>query len=306
MENKKFDDRLNLFELFGILWTGKFIIIIITSAISLLALIYSLLLPNIYTSKTTLAPQDSSENISSSIGQFSSIAALGGINLPADSATMSQEAIKRITSYSFFSEYFLPNIKLENIMAAESWDPKNDLIIYDNNDFNAEKSTWIRKVKFPKTVIPSNQEAYRKYQDIIKISEDKDTSFVSLSVDHVSPKIAKEWAEIIVNEINSSMQNRDRKRAESSIEFLNDYSKSNNLQALQDAISNLLEIEMQTLMLTSADDSYVYKIIDYPIVPEEKSKPDRLFILISGTLLGFLISLTLVLFRHYGQRQQTS
>jgi len=302
MENEKLDDRLNLFELFRILWTSKFIIISITSAISLLALIYSLSLPNIYTSKTTLAPQGSSDNITSTLGQLSSIAAFGGISLPADSATISQEAIKRITSYSFFSEYFLPNIKLENIMAVESWDPKNDLIIYDTNDFNAEKGIWIRNVKFPKTVIPSNQEAFRIYQDIVKISEDKDTSFVSLSVDHVSPKIAKKWAEIIINEINSSMQNRDRKRAESSIEFLNDYSKSNNLQALQDAISNLLEIEMQTLMLTSANESYVYKVIDYPIVPEIKSKPDRPLIIIAGMLFGFLISLTLVLFRHYGQR----
>lgn len=302
MENEKFDDRLNLFELFEILWSGKYIILTITFAFGLLTLIYSLILPNIYTSKTLLAPQDSSENISSTLGQFSSIAAIGGINLPAENATMSQEAIKRIKSFSFFSEHFLPNIKLENIMAVKSWDAKDDVIIYNDNDFNTEKNIWIRKVKFPKQVIPSNQEAYEVYKEILKISEDKDTSFVNLSVDHVSPKIAKEWVEIIIKKINSSMQNMDKKNAESSIDFLNEYSKSTNLQPVQDAISNLLEIEMQTLMLTSANDFYVYKVIDYPIVSEEKANPNRIFISITGTLFGLLISLVLVLFRHYGQK----
>tara|TARA_X000000950_G_scaffold288894_1_gene408160 strand:+ start:11155 stop:12063 length:909 start_codon:yes stop_codon:yes gene_type:complete len=302
MENEKFDDRLNLFELFEILWSGKYIILTITFAFGLLTLIYSLILPNIYTSKTLLAPQDSSENISSTLGQFSSIAAIGGINLPAENATMSQEAIKRIKSFSFFSEHFLPNIKLENIMAVKSWDAKNDVIIYNDNDFNTEKNIWIRKVKFPKQVIPSNQEAYEVYKEILKISEDKDTSFVNLSVDHVSPKIAKEWVEIIIKKINSSMQDMDKKNAESSIDFLNEYSKSTNLQPVQDAISNLLEIEMQTLMLTSANDFYVYKVIDYPIVSEEKANPNRIFISITGTLFGLLISLVLVLFRHYGQK----
>ena len=306
MENKNFDERLDLFELYKILWSGRFIIISLTFSTGLLALIYSLLIPNIYTSTAVLAPQNSNESFSSKLSQFSSIAAIGGINLPSENATMSQEAMKRIKSFSFFSQYFLPEIELENIMAAESWDAKSNVIIYDKRKYDVKKNIWVRKVKFPKKVIPSNQEAYEEYQDILKIFEDKDTSFVNLSIDHVSPLIARQWVEIIVENINLSMQNQDRNNAESSIDFLNDYSKSTNLQSVQDAISNLLEIEMQTLMVTSSNDFYVYEVIDYPIVPEVESYPNRILILIMGTMFGFLIGLTIILFRYYGKKSLIS
>ena len=42
------DDEIDLRELFNVLWEGKWIIVSLTSFISIIVLIYSLLLPNIY------------------------------------------------------------------------------------------------------------------------------------------------------------------------------------------------------------------------------------------------------------------
>ena len=56
-ENNTFsDDEIDLRQLFKVIWDDKKIIIAITSFFSLAAVIYSLLLPNIYESKALLSP----------------------------------------------------------------------------------------------------------------------------------------------------------------------------------------------------------------------------------------------------------
>ena len=61
-------------------------------------------------------------------------------------------------------------------------------------------------------------------------------------------------------------------------------------------MSNLLENQLQTLMLASSNDDYVYKIIDSPIVAEQKIEPSRAVICILGTFLGFIFGILGTLF----------
>ena len=52
---------------------------------------------------------------------------------------------------------------------------------------------------------------------------------------------------------------------------------------------------MQKLMFASVRNDYVYKTIESPLVPELKSSPNRAVICIVGTLIGFFLSIFLVL-----------
>ena len=124
------------------------------------------------------------------------MASFAGVQIPGSNATKSQEAIKRIKSFDFFSKFFLPNIKLENLMALDEWIQNGNTLIYDEKMFDDKTGKWLRKVSFPQTVIPSDQEAYRKYKNILNITNDADTGFVTLSIEHRSPIIAKKWVDI--------------------------------------------------------------------------------------------------------------
>ncbi|MFL2726065.1 MAG: LPS O-antigen length regulator, partial [Gammaproteobacteria bacterium] len=172
--------------------------------------------------------------------------------------------------------------------------------------FNQKESKWVRKVSHPKKIIPSDQEAYEKYIDIMRITENKQTSFVTLSIDHESPIMAKNWVEIIIKNINQSMREEEEKKAQSSINFLNESAKLTNIQSLKDAISSLLESQMQILMLAASNDDYIFKIIDSPIAPEEKSSPRRALICIIGTLLGVALSLFITFFQYYREAYRKS
>lgn len=286
-------------EVIGIVWAKKYLVASITTFFAIFSIIYAQSLPNIYTSSAMLAPSSSNESLSSKLSVFSSVAGIAGVNLPTVQATKSQEAMQRIRSQEFFTNFILPNIKLEDLLAVDKWDQKTNTIKYNDDIFDSKNSTWIRKVSFPKKTIPSSQEAYLEYIKLLDVIENKRTTFVRVSIKHKSPYIAKEWLDLIIDKINSSMRSEDERLAENSINYLNDYSKSTTVQSLISAIANLQEIQLQTLMISSSTEDYVFKTLDSPIVPELKSGPKRSIICILITTIGLILSVIIVLTIHF-------
>jgi LPS O-antigen subunit length determinant protein (WzzB/FepE family) len=260
----------------------------ITLTFFLVSIFYASKLPNVYTSHAILAPNiedKSGPNLSS----YSAIAGIAGIGLPSESYSKSQEAMERLKSLDFFTNQFLPYVKLENIFAVEDWNAITNKLKYDESLYNSSKNRWVRDAEPPYKSIPSNQEAYEIYRDIFSISEDKNTKFVTISISHKSPHIADSWLKIIIKNINESMRFFDQKKAENAIDFLNKEAEVTRFTELSEAIGQLLETQMQTLMLTSISDDYVFKTISSSYAPEEKSSPNRFSIIFFITILGFIL-----------------
>ena len=102
-----------------------------------------------------------------------------------------------------------------------------------------------------------------------------------------------------IDQINESMRKADAEEAQQYIDYLNQTAQSENIKSLKDVFTNLLEDQMQVLMLTASNDAYVFKTIDSPIVPEQKSAPSRAIISILGTALGLMLSLLVVFIQKY-------
>ena len=287
------DNEIDLAELFSIIWNKKLFISIFTSIAALISVLYALYLPNIYTSSSLLAPTTEDNSLSSQLGSFSGLAGLAGVSLPAGNISNSQIAVKRIESFEFFSKYFLPNIKLEDLMAVDEWDAKNNTVVYDDSEFNSTTNEWSRK--------PSDQKAYKEYKRALSISQEELTGLVYLSMKHKSPVVAQNWVDTIIYNINECMREIDKQDAQNSIDFLNESLKNTNSQSIKVVFAKLMESQMQTLMLASSNDAYVFKTINSPIVPEDKSSPSRALICILGTLLGGILSILIVLFRNFRQ-----
>lgn len=287
---EKYNDEIDIREIFLSLWERKKLILFITSFAAITSVLYSLSLPNVYTSKSLLAPSAPEDSLTTKFGGFATLGSIAGVTLPSDPGSKSMEAIERMKSFDFFSEYFLPNIQLEDLMATKEWIPKENSLVYDKKLYDEGSGKWVRKVSYPKTVTPSQQEAYKVYRDIFTISEDSNSVFLTLSIEHQSPHVAKLWLDIIINQINNSMIKRDAEQAKKSITYLNETAISTNIQSLKEVIANLLEKEMQTLMLTASNEDYVFKKIDPPLVPEIKSGPSRSIICILGTFFGLMFS----------------
>ena len=170
-----FDDEIDLRELFYVLLEGKWIIVSLTAFVSIVGVIYSLLLPNIYESKAMLVPVNLSSGISGALGSYSGLAGLAGISLPsAGDEGNSAKAIQKIRSLSFFENNLLANIHLPDLMAVKSWNFKTNIVAYDESIYDTSSNTWIRDYSYPQQQIPSAQESFERFEtQHLSLSEDK-------------------------------------------------------------------------------------------------------------------------------------
>ena len=75
-----YDDDIDLSEVFNVLWDKRFYLGAITSIFSLISIIFALMLPNIYQSKSTMMATEENSGISGMIGEYSGMASLAGIS----------------------------------------------------------------------------------------------------------------------------------------------------------------------------------------------------------------------------------
>jgi hypothetical protein len=303
-----FDDEVDLIELFYILLDAKWIIVSLTAFASIVGVIYSLSLPNIYESKATLAPINSSSGISGALGSYGGLAGLAGISLPSggDEGNF-KKAILKITSLSFFENSILTNIYLPDLMAVKSWNSKINTITFDDSIFDTNSNTWIRDFSYPQQQIPSAQESFEVFiTEHLGLSEDKKSGFITLSIKHQSPFIAKQWTELVVNEINAFYRQKDKSDSEKAVSYLNQQISMTGLSEIKQVIAELLQEETKKLTLIEANQYYVFDYIDPPAVMEKKSEPKRALICIFSALLGGMLSLLFVLIRHYAFSKKTA
>ena len=302
-----FDDEINLRELFYVLLEGKWIIASLTTFASIVGVIYSLSLPNIYESKAMLVPVNSSSGISGALKSYSDFAGLAGISLPSGGDEgNSAKAIQKISSLSFFENNILKNIYLPNLMAFKSWNPKTNTVAFDDSIFDTNSNTWIRDYSYPQQQIPSAQEGYEVFKQHLILREDTKSGFTSLSIKHQSPFVAKQWAELVVNEINTFYRQKDKSESEKAVSYLNQQISMTGLSEIKQVLAELLQQETKKLTLIEANQYYVFDYIDPPAVMEKKSEPKRALIFILSALLGGMLSILIVLIRHYAFSEKAS
>jgi len=297
-----FDDEIDLRELFSVLVQGKWIIAYASAFLVTIGIIYSLRLPDIYQSEALLAPVDESSSlISGALSQYSGLAGLAGINLPTGDASKNhKKAIELMSSLDFFENFLMPKIFLPDLMAIKSWDDEKNTIIYDDNIFQKNSNTWVRDFSYPKKSIPSAQESFEVFKKHnLSISEYKKTGYIALSIKHQSPQLAKQWVEIIVEEINSFYRQKDKEESEKAVIYLNKQFAKSSLSEIRQVTASLLEKEIQKLTLVEANKDYVFEYVFPPSAMEKKAEPNRKLIVILSLILGIILGMTIVLFRYY-------
>jgi uncharacterized protein involved in exopolysaccharide biosynthesis len=254
-----------------------------------------------------LAPINSSGTISGALGSYSGLAGLAGINLPSDGGKdNSAKAIQKISSLSFFENNIFPNIHLPDLMAVKSWNSKTNTLAFDESIYDTSSNTWIRDHSYPQQQIPSAQESYEVFKQQVSLVEDKKSGFITISIKHQSPFIAKQWVELVVNEVNAFYRQKDKSGSEKSVSYLNQQISMTGLSEIKQVLAQLLQEETKKLTLIEANQYYVFDYIDPPALMEKKSEPKRALICILSALLGGILSIFLVFIRHYAIKQKAA
>lgn len=302
MQNNIADDEIDLRELFTAIWQGKWIIIAITTLFAVASVFYAINQPNIYKSEALLAPaeQEQQGGLGALAGQFGGLASLAGVNLGSGGGVdKTQMALEVLKSRQFTSEFIQKHNILPDLMAVKSWDRETNTVIYNREVYNKAEKKWLREIKAPFKPEPSMQEAYKEFKKVFTTNVDSDTGMVTIAVEHISPFIAQQWVNWLIQDINKTMKQRDVIEANKSTDFLTKQIQQTKIADIRTVLYKLVEEQTKTIMFANVRDEYVFKTIDPAIIPEQKFKPRRALICVAGTFLGIILSFFFLVIRFF-------
>ena len=311
MENKVLNetqhkDELDLREFFGILWSGRKKIFAITAAFAIVSVIYALSLPNQYKATAILSPaQSDSSDLSGALGQMGGLASLAGVSLGSSESTEAQIAQEIMQSWSFIENFVSENnIEIE-VYASEGWSRDSNELKIDPELYDLETKTWlVKNINSGELGKPSSWELYQSFSERLSVSEDIELGLVTLSIEHYSPYIAKQWLDLYIAAINTHMQERQVSKATNNMNYLQAQIEKTAIAEMRDIFYKLVEEQVKNKMLAEASPDYALVVISPSMLPEVKSQPSRAIICIIGTLFGILLSMFLVLVIHYAKRSE--
>ena len=295
LEDGSYKDEITLRELISVLWGGRILIFCVTTVVAIASIIISLSITNVYTSESVLVNRDKQD---SPMSNFSGLASLAGVDLSAQGASLNK-VMGIIESREFVKHLITFDNVLPSLMAAQSYNANTKEIIFDDEIYNHETKSWVRDAPANRGVVPSYIEAHKEYSEMISMTKDRLTGHVSLKVEHVSPIFAKEFLSLVINEANNVQRNIDVDSSTKALLYLRDQLSRTPQVEIRDSISKLIENQLETQMMASIHDDYVLMTLEPPFIPERKSGPIRSLIVILSTLVGGLLSASIVLVREY-------
>lgn len=272
-------DDISLRDLFDVLWSRRYLIMLVTAASSLVGVATALLLPEKFEASIVLAPagDESGGKLGGAgalLSQFGGLASLGGISLGGGGRKA--ESIATLSSGAL-TEAFIRERDLLPILYEDDWD--------------AEKKAWKTQDRKKQ---PTPWKAEQLFGEKIRyVAEDKKTGLVTLTITWTDPDLAAQWATELVVRTNASLRARAIREAQRSLDYLNEQLTKTSVVELQKAIYGLIESQIKQIMVANGSDEFAFRVIDPARVPEKRSSPKRAVIVVISTFLGGLLALGL-------------
>lgn len=288
--------NLNVRDFVRLSWRHKWFVIGLTAVFAVASVFIALSIPDQYKARVLLAPSEDQQGggLSALASQFGGIASLAGINLGGKSRDNTLIALKILQSRQFIMKFIDTHALLVPLMAGKEWDRNSEQLVINAEKYDVESKKWIRDVSYPFQVKPTLFEAYEAFTELLSVKSDTKAGTVSIALEFYSPHLAQQWLTLLVAELNAYMLDKDRKKSQKSIDYLEEQIVGTQVAELRSVFFQLIQEQTKKAMLAEAREEFMFKTVDAAIVPERKSKPSRALICVVITLLGGFLSLLLV------------
>tara|TARA_X000001036_G_scaffold309846_1_gene288567 strand:- start:20087 stop:21007 length:921 start_codon:yes stop_codon:yes gene_type:complete len=281
------NNNLNIVAMIKLFWSNKLFIIFFTSIFAISSVFLALSLPPIYSSSVVLkSVQENQADFGSSLGVLSGFNNLkGSLGLNPDEEAIL--AIKHAYSKDFFKVLYRDEEFKKNLLAYDYYDSTSKSNFYDKSIYNSDENKWLYEAHF--------LTAHKKFTtQHMNISQDKIGDFVNITIEHKSPIIAAQWAELVYKEINAYMKKITYETTSEAVEYIKSEIGSTTSTELKKVLASSLESKIQKLMYADISDDYIFSVVDSAYVANERVRPSRSFICIVITALGFLIACSII------------
>jgi uncharacterized protein involved in exopolysaccharide biosynthesis len=259
--------------------TRLFLSLTFSGAIAALAISY--LFTPVFKADITLVPSDETLGLdqNSLLGGFSGIASLVGAGV-GGLGNKESEAIAILKSRGLVWSYMQAN-ELLPILFANKWDPRARKWKSDKKNF-----------------VPTLADGYRVFdRDVRNVVENRKTNIITLFITWQDPKLAKEWADGLVDAANDLLRQQQIERSTKNLDYLRTASEKTTVVEVRNSIYKLMESEIKKQMIAMGNKDYAFRVVDPAVVPEKKVFPKHSYFALFGAAAGAMIWFLLVTFR---------
>ena len=283
------DDAISFRDIVELWWQSRLMVIVVTAICTLAAGGVGLVLPKKYEALIVISPVSSTSGsgqgggISSMLSEFGGLASLAGLSVGGDSrkaefVTVLQSALLTTT--------YIKNNNLLPVLFYKQWDTQNQ-----------------RWKPLPADRMPTLWKASEFFRKKVrKINTDSKTGIVTMGVTWTDPQLAADWANGLVKMTNEYLRNKAIALSDRNIAYLNEQAAKTDLVGARQAISSLLQTEINRQMLARGNEEYAFKVLDPAMPPERPTTPPPLSLVLGG-LLGGLMLTTIVVFSRLAWRR---
>lgn len=278
----------------SLIWKQKKLVMVIVVIFSIASVVISLTLPNVYRASSTVLAVDSGSQMSSVASQLGGLAAMAGLNLKGGNVDKVTLAIQIINSRQFQLNFIKNHNLKPMIMAVSHWDEELDQPVYLEDLYENEEGRWIQDEN-GQSKEPTGWETYEVFSKLVQIEKMKANNFYQIGFDYYSPREAARITNLIISDANETVRKLDQEKSQKNIDYLTKQLEKTNLTNMQVVFYQLIEEENKTLMLSQAQDEYIFSTIDPAVTPEYRLKPKRALLCIAGATLGGIFSIFIIL-----------
>lgn len=273
---------------FLVAWRARWLILAMIVLFAFAATAYALVATEWYVAETVVTPVSnrSMNGLASRLGALGALTGLAGIDLNDEKDTA--EAIGVLKSKDF-ARQFIEDNQLLHVLLWTQWDTR--------------ANRW--KVSNPRKQ-PDIRDAIRYFdRSVLIVREDRKTGLVTLGIRWKDPVIAASWANMILERLNAQMRARALTEGEKNVAYLEKEMASATQVALQAAIAQLIETELQKVMIARSTPEFAFRVVDHAAAPKQHSWPQRMLIVSIGILAGGLIGLMAAFLRDFLTRRRS-
>ena len=288
------DDEIDLRQLFVTLWAGKWLVIAFTILFAAGGVAFALMKPDIYQASVLVAPANDEGSVKGLSGQLGGLASLAGINLGGGGSNQTVIAKEVLQSRAFLTDFIRRHELAVPLKATSGWNKEKQQWQYNREVYNPETKEWLKDDKGA-SFAPTDWDLVKAFKgNHLSVSESKDTGMLTISIKSLSPVAARDWAGLLVADINEHMRKEDVGTSEARIAYLEGKLKETSIAGMQQVFYQLIESETRTVMLANAQPEYVFKTVDPAVAPQEKSEPKRALIVVFAVMLGGMLSVFII------------
>jgi LPS O-antigen subunit length determinant protein (WzzB/FepE family) len=262
-----YDDEIDLWQLWETLWSGRWLIIAITSLFAVGGVTYALVAQKWWRAEIVLAPAEKKGGMSGALSQLSGLASLAGVSVGGGGGNEPLAVLKS----KDFARQFITDM---NLMPVLLKDQKTE----------DGKASDIR-------------DALRIFETVRSVSDDKKNGLVTLSVRWKDADTAALWANELARRVNARLRAEALAESERNVAYLQKEIAATSVVSLQQSMGRVLEGEMQKLMLARGNEEFAFKVIDKATPPKQRDAPKRALIAIVATLAGGFLGILAVFLR---------